>query len=166
MPSGSCCAVSRRWEPRRSVAVSDLFVKRGSFFKPPKGTSLIESRERRKATVAAEEREKDKVRRRDRVCRWPNCENCKAYKPRLEVAHLEAKGMGGDHGTVSTADQMMLLDFLTHQGGKSSLEQHGRMIVPLTDAGTDGPCEFWASDENDQLYLVARERAPFVYERD
>lgn len=134
--------------------------------KPAKGTALIERRQRRKAVAAFEEAEKDKVRRRDRMCRWPHCANCKAFKPRLEVAHANgAKGMGGDHGARSTADQMMLLDYLTHQGGTSSLEQGGRRIVALTDQGTNGPCEFWA-DSKDGWYLVARERAPFVYERD
>jgi len=135
-------------------------------WRPEKGTSLKEARERRKSVKAAEDAAKDAVRKRDRVCRWPNCENCRSFKPRLEVAHLDAKGMGGDHGTVSEPHQMILLDFLTHQGGTSSLEQHGRRIEPLTAAGTNGPCEFWATDENGQWYLVAREQAPFLYERD
>lgn len=136
------------------------------FPKPEKGSSLMERRERRRAIVASEEAEKATVRARDRRCRWPQCEQCRKWQPRLEVAHLDAKGMGGDHGTVSTADAMILLDWLTHQSGPSSLEQHGRKIVPLTDQGTNGPCEFWMHDPKDGWYLVARERAPFVYERD
>lgn len=134
--------------------------------KPAKGTALIERRQRRKEIRAFEDSEKDKVRRRDRICRWPFCANCKAFKPRLEVAHLRAKGFGGDHSTRSAAHQMILLDYLTHQGGTSSLEQHGRRIEPLTPLGTDGPCEFWQTDDHGQEFLVARERAPFVYERD
>ena len=138
----------------------------GALQKPHKGASLIERRTRRKETVAREDAEKAKVRARDRICRWPRCENCRRFKPRLEVAHHRAKGMGGDHGTRSTADQMVLLDVLTHQGGPSSLEQHGRRIEPLTPLGTSGPCEFWSQDDAGDWYLVARERAPFVYERD
>lgn len=133
--------------------------------KPSRGTSLIESRERRKAVVAFEEGEKDRVRARDKRCRWPQCENCKRYQPRLEVAHVRAKGQGGDHGTRSSADQMILLDFLTHQGD-DGLERHQREIVPLTEKGTRGPCEFWATGEDGQLYLVAVEYAPFCYVRD
>jgi hypothetical protein len=136
-----------------------------TFPKPEKGTHWKEGRDRRKAIIAAEEREKDDVRRRDKRCRWPNCENCKTYKPRLEVAHVVAKGMGGDHGTRSTADQMMLLDYLTHQGGGDSVEQHGRRIEPLTAAGTDGPCAFWRVGEDGMEYLVAMERSvggPYV----
>lgn len=133
--------------------------------KPAKGSGLIARLTRRRDAKASEESEKDTVRRRDRICRWPHCEHCKRFKPRLEVAHLRAKGMGGDHGVRSTADQMVLLDYLTHQG-EDGLERHGREIVPLTAAGANGPCEFWATDANGQRYLVAREVAPFVYERD
>jgi hypothetical protein len=136
------------------------------FSKGPKGDSYIKARERRKAIKAAEDAAKDDVRKRDKVCRWPKCRNCAAYKPRLEVAHLDAKGMGGDHGSVSSPDQMILLDYLTHQSGPSSLEQHGRKIVPLTAKGTDGPCQFWAKDENGDWFLVAEEVSIGVYRRD
>ncbi len=139
----------------------------GAFQRPAKGTALMDARQRRHDRTAAEAREKDRVRVRDRICRWPHCENCRRFTPRLEVAHLDAKGMGGDpRGAVTTADQMVLLDYLTHQSGIYSLEQHGRRIEPLTDRGTDGPCEFWQSDGRGGWYLVARERAPFVYEKD
>jgi hypothetical protein len=148
--------------------VANPLLAHGALQKEPKGADLIRRRERKKARVLAEEHEKAKVRVRDRQCRWPHCENCRTYKPRLEVAHLTAKGIGGDpRGEVSTADQMILLDFLTHQSGPLSLEQHGRRIVPLTDRGTSGPCEFWQTDlETGEEFLVARERSPFLYERD
>jgi len=130
--------------------------------KPPKGSALIERKDKRKSVVSLEDAEKAKVRLRDKRCRWPHCANCRTYKPRLEVAHvIEAKKMGGDHGLRSAADQMMLLDCLTHY----DQERHRRMIVPLTADGTHGPCEFWAEDRDAQLYLVARESAPFQYER-
>jgi hypothetical protein len=111
-------------------------------FKPAKGTALIERRTNRKDIVASEEREKAKVRRRDVKCIWPNCENCRSFKPRLEVAHGKAKGMGGDHGERSTADNMSLLDYLTHQGERSIHSGHKR-IRPLTKFGHNGPraCE-------------------------
>lgn len=134
--------------------------------KPERGSSLIASKERRKAIVAAEDAEKDKVRKRDRHCRWPHCANCKKFSPRLEVAHLDAKGMGGDHGTVSTADRLILLDYLTHQGGTSSLEQHGRKIESLTERGTNGPCAFWIADDKGGWILVAEEVSIGVYRRD
>lgn len=134
-------------------------------WKPAKGSGFIAAKTRRKKIVGAEDAEKDAVRDADRRCRWPHCENCRSYRPRLEVAHATAKGMGGDHGTRSDRTQMILLDYLTHQGA-DGLEQHGRRIETLTEAGTRGPCEFWAKDERGEWYLVARELAPFIYERD
>jgi len=135
------------------------------FPKPAKGSAWTERRDRRKAVEASEDAEKQTVRLRDRVCRWPQCGYCRSYKPRLEVAHIKAKGQGGDHGVRSTADQMILLCFLSHQGS-DGLERHERDVRPLTSAGTNGPCEFWQRDALGTWYLVARERAPFVYERD
>ena len=135
--------------------------------KPVKGSVWLEGRARRKAITQREEANKLKVRKRDRMCRWPHCENCKTYKPRLEVAHVTAKGMGGDHGTVSDASHMILIDHLTHQSGPSSLEQHGRRVEPLTDQGTNGPCQFLARDERGEWYVVATEIAVGgPYERD
>lgn len=114
--------------------------------KPAKGTALIARRERRRAILAHERIEKAKVRRRDVVCRWPGCTNCRDYKPRLEVAHLDAKGSGGDHGIRTRADRMVLLCYLTHQG-VVSLHSGDLRIEPLTTRGTDGPCRFWQQTE-------------------
>lgn len=137
------------------------------FAKASKGQSFIDARQRRKDIAAAENAEKDKVRARDKRCRWPHCENCKKWQPRLEVAHLDPKGMGGDPSAVrTTADQMMLLDWLTHQSGPSSLEQHGRKIEPLTDAGTNGPCAFFLADGKGGWVMVAEETSIGVYRRD
>jgi hypothetical protein len=75
--------------------------------------------------------------------------------------------MGGDHGNRSTASQMVLLDRVTHQLGLESLEQHGRRIEVLDPSlGTFGPLAFWQLGDDGQEFLVARELAPFVYERD
>lgn len=128
----------------------------------PKGEDhWLSGRKRRKAIADFEEREKAKVRKRDRICRWPRCANCSGWRPPLEVAHVRAKGMGGDHSERSTADRMILLDKLTHR----EQETHKRDVRPLTNEGTWGPCEFW-QQERDGWFLVARELAPFVYERD
>ena len=84
--------------------------------KPQKGVAVIARKDRQKAIKAFEEAEKRKVRLRDKQCRWPECAYCRSYNTRLEVAHLNDKGMGGDHGERSTADQMILLCWLRHQG--------------------------------------------------
>jgi hypothetical protein len=143
------------------MANPDLPV--GALAKQPKGSRWMELRDKRKGLVKAEDAAKAEVRKRDRICRWPHCQNCRRYKPAFEVAHVvRAKGMGGDHGTVSTPDKMMLLDRITH----GEQERNTRDVRPLTDAGTDGPCEFWSWTAQDGWFLIARETAPFRYDRD
>jgi hypothetical protein len=109
--------------------------------KPAKGSGLIERHTRRLEIRHHERVEKDKARKRDRRgCRWPFCEH-KALKPRIEVAHLDDKGMGGDHSERTTADRLICLCFLHHQGAKS-LHSGDLLIAPQTELGTDGPCMF------------------------
>ena len=111
------------------------------FPKPAKGSHRQSLLDKRAAIRSHEDREKRAVRLRDGgVCRWPFCGE-RGQRWRLEVAHLHAKGMGGDKGTRSTRDQMILLCFNCHQG-PNGLERHGKRITPLTDAGTYGPCKF------------------------
>jgi hypothetical protein len=114
--------------------------------KPAKGTYLIERKDRRRQLDAFEDAEKQKVRARDKYCRWPDCADCRRYKTRLEVAHLSGKKMGGDHGLRSTADNLIVLCFLVHQGPRS-LHSGDRRITPLTTRGTDGPCQFEIATE-------------------
>lgn len=116
--------------------------------KPAKGSALIARREKRKQIDALEDAEKHKVRIRDRMqCRWPACEYCRRYKNlTLHVAHLNDKGIGGDHGIRSTADQMMLLCSLRHEG-PISLHSGDCRITPLTELGANGICKFEINDE-------------------
>ncbi len=131
--------------------------------KPPKGAYWMKRRDDRKALVKQENDAKAEVRRLDVRCRWPHCAYCRTYKPPLEVAHVvRAKGMGSDHGSVSTPAHLMLLDRLSH----SDQEANKRDVRPLTEQGTRGPCEFWQWTPADGWFLVARESAPFRYERD
>lgn len=123
------------------MANPDLAV--GALAKPAKGSALIERKDRAKEIRAHEDAEKAKVRKRDKHCIWPRCENCQVYKPRLECAHGQAKGMGGDHGERSDADNMSYVDYLTHQGPHSIHSGH-RRIRPLdAKLGHNGPraCE-------------------------
>lgn len=134
--------------------------------KPIKGEFLIERKERRRDVVDAEDAQKDLARARDKKrCRYPHCPFCRRFKDlRLEVAHVvQAKGMSGDRtGERSTVDKLMLLCLPIH----ARQERHEIVIIALSATdGTNGPCEFWQEDPRDrQLYLVAREVAPFIYE--
>lgn len=110
------------------------------FPKPEKGTAAKVKRSTRRGVDVSERREKAKVRARDGRCRWPHLLGpCRSS--RLEVAHLRAKGMGGDHGLRSTADQMILLCATMHQGPRS-LHSGDARVVPVTTQGTNGPCKF------------------------
>lgn len=134
--------------------------------KPARGEFLIERKERTRTIADAEDAEKDKCRARDRRCRYPDCPFCRRHKNLIpQAAHVvQAKGMSGDRtGERSTVDKLMLLCPPIH----GLQEQHRIEIVPIdSERGTNGPCEFWREDETRRMFLVAREIAPFEYERD
>jgi hypothetical protein len=86
-----------------------------------------------------EDREKAKVRRRDRSCRFPLC-GCAKLKLPLEVSHNVHKGIGGDPtGERSKADQMIYLCAHRHQHGEISRHKGTVRVRALTDAGMNGP---------------------------
>lgn len=95
--------------------------------------------ETKTARLTRESAAKGAVRRRDRRCRFPLC-GCKKLRLRLEVAHADHKGMGGNPaGDRSTADRMILLCTHRHQDGQVSLHKGTLWARPLTLAGYDGP---------------------------
>jgi hypothetical protein len=82
-------------------------------WKEPRGAYQAEREARKRKRRTFEDEQKDLVRTRDgKRCRWPHCPH---RRLRTEVAHLRAKGMGGDHGLRSTADQMLVLCVAHHQ---------------------------------------------------
>lgn len=129
---------------------------------PPKfgkdGPLQAERHKKRSDRVKHERTEKAKVRVRDKKCRWPNCV-CRSMRLAPEVAHLDDKGMGGDHGNRTKADSMILLCHLKHRG-PTSLHSGDCDIKRLTPAGTNGPCAFYQNG-----FLVGRERSVGVLER-
>ena len=133
--------------------------------KPQKGTAILERRKTRAQIVAHEKEQKAKVVTRDgsKTCRLvPGCQE----REKFETAHVHDKGMGGDRGIRSTADQMVRACFFHHQGGWS-LHSGDLRVELLTDAGTDGPIEVWGTDrERGGEYLVKREVRCGETERD
>ncbi len=126
--------------------------------KPAKGSALLERHARKLAVKTHERQAKQAVRVRDQHrCRWPGCPYGSVSK-RLEVAHLDAKGMGGDHGTRTTPDAMILLCVFHHQGPKS-LHSGDCRIERMTPQGTDGPCAFYELQESGKWSCVGVERA-------
>lgn len=143
-----------------------------AFPKPAKGSSAIDRKARRKQIEQYEDQQKLIVRKRDRICRWPYCRHMKDQAVRLEVAHVEAKKIGGDHGVRSHSGNLMLLCFWHHQADaqpghpEGSIERHDLKIEPLTAEGTNGPCSFYAKDADGRWFVVRQETAPFLYARD
>lgn len=127
-----------------------------TFPKPVRGSYLRERRESRRAVEAAEKANKAKVRARDRGCRWPGCE-CRRLKLPTEVAHLEDKGMGGDHGERSDPSNMIELCVERHRG-TPSLHSGDLRIEPKTSDGANGPCDFYARSGSGRMEMVASER--------
>jgi hypothetical protein len=130
------------------------------------GPTLREERRERKATRLSQEKAaKAEAKRLDGGrCRWPHCV-CKG-KEGTERAHLTAKGMGGTpDGSRNDPRNLISICHDIHRGPRS-LHSGDRKIVPLTDDGARGPCEFWQRDERNDWFLVAREREPHIFERD
>jgi hypothetical protein len=87
----------------------------------------------------------------------PDCEYVRHY--RREIAHARAKGIGGDHGNRSTADQMISGCFMHHQGPRSLHSGHIRIECLEPENGTNGPIETYDREDNtiDVWRLLMRE---------
>lgn len=107
---------------------------------------------------AHERAEKQKVRERDRRCRFPLC-RCHLRRTFCEVSHRFHKGSGGDPtGERSKAELMILLCPARHRTSAWSVDQKTLRWTPLTDAGSDGPVAWAFRDKDGSWVEVARER--------
>ncbi len=132
---------------------------------PKPGPAIFERRLRKAKRATVEDDVKAEVKRLDgHKSRWPHAE---FPKYRLEAAHLAAAGMGGDPKSARmTPENLITLDWLSHRG-PNSLHSGDKRIVPLTNAGTRGPCEFQQRHpKTGKWVVVARERAVGLLERD
>jgi hypothetical protein len=103
---------------------------------------------------------KEKVRVRDRTCRFPFC-ICKQWNLFLEVSHREHKGMGGDpSGERSLPELMILVCNWRHKESPISIDKKQIRAVPLTAAGTNGPVAWEVKDGFYHWRELAREVEP------
>ena len=86
------------------------------------------------------------------MCRWPSC----GSRESIETAHIDDKGMGGDHGERSHRSNMLRLCFDHHQG-RRSLHSKDLRIEKLTEAGAEGPLLFLQADEQRGWLVVGCE---------
>jgi hypothetical protein len=140
---------------------------RDSLVKPSRDKRRRSHEKDRLELEAHEKSEKAKVRRRDKGCRFPQCD-CRRRRPRprLEVSHDAHKGKGGNpSGDRSVAERMILFCVTRHQEGVVS-RHHGTLKTEyLTSRKSDGPLEFWIRFAVSSPWeLLARERSVGVLE--
>ncbi len=120
-------------------------LERNAPAKPAHGSARRERIRRALKREDKEEAVKRAVRRRDGHCRWPHLtrdERELCARTRREVAHVFAKGMGGDPQLLRTTRELMVwVDVDVHQGPQSFHAQN-RRVVFLTPKKTDGALAF------------------------
>lgn len=109
-------------------------------FPKPTGSRKVARANKRITLKTAEDKQKDKVRVRDRRrCRFPRC-GCKRFNLALHVSHQHHKGMGGNPaGDRSTTDQMVLVCSARHRENEFAIDRGTIRWRALTDKGADGP---------------------------
>ena len=137
----------------------------GSLFKASRGSLVLEREQAAKDAEALEKREKAKARKRDKRavgglgCRWPEPHICRGG---VEAAHLVDKSRGG----ANAAENLVSLCAWLHRRGPESIHGKQLKIEKETSAGADGPLSFWRKTLDGTFYLVKREIAPGIIERD
>lgn len=130
--------------------------------KPAKGEAWLESKKRSRERKAAEDAVMASVRKQDGQCRYPLCAH-RTKKPRLECAHMEHRGMGGNPtGDKTQPEKLITLCFIDH----GAFDRGELDIIPLSaDKGTRGPCSWHVlNKESGKFVHVASEKALGVSE--
>lgn len=127
--------------------------------KPARGTRVLD-RERDQANALKLEREQKAIaKKRDGRCRWPEEHKCRFE---LEAAHILDASLGG---LMNAANLVMLCGWI-HRRGPESIHGKQLRIDVETARGAWGPLSFWKQDAAGVYYMVAREKAAGVVEKD
>lgn len=114
-------------------------------FKPTKAEARAEKQASKDAVVEKESRNKSAARKRDGwMCRFPRC-GCHAKRLHPEVAHIEGKKMGGDHGERSTAVNLICLCAGRHRESLISLHAGTLRCELLTVKGANAKVRWWVN---------------------
>lgn len=130
-----------------------------TFWKPARGSYVLEREKNRAEAADIERKAKAKAKRRDGRCRWPEPHKCLGG---LESAHIVDASLGG---AMATENLVTLCAWLHRRGPESIHGKHIKIEKETTD-GADGALSFWRRLLSGEWYLVARERSPFILERD
>lgn len=133
-----------------------------SLVKPCRGSVVMKREDDRAELLKIEKREKAAVKKRDGRCRWPLKHKCRGG---LEAAHIRDASLGGEmHRT-----NLVTLCAWIHRSGPSTIHSKDFQIRCESAAGAEGPLSFWRLNNfvpEHGYYLITRETAPFIYERD
>lgn len=111
--------------------------------KPERGAAALERHAEKVKRKSHEKQVKAEVRKRDgKGCRWPKCPYWKRGV-RVEAAHLEPAGMGGDPQGLRMRTDNLIRMCLTHHRENYSLHTVDLKIEPMTWKGADGPVTFY-----------------------
>jgi hypothetical protein len=122
--------------------------------KPLKGSAKLERRDKVNKRHRVEQAEMQAAKKRDGgKCRFPHC---RLKELVVDAAHLEHRGPGGNPaGDRTKVDSVISLCRQHH----SMFDRHDMAITPLTERGTDGPCEFrWRDGHDGPMTRYAVER--------
>lgn len=134
--------------------------------KPARGSAILAREEAEAVAVKKEREQKGAAKKRDGRCRWPEPHKCRGGE--LEAAHIQDASLGG---AMDAANLLTCCPWI-HRRGPESIHGKQLKVEAETERGAWGPLSFWRqTGEFDDLgqptyYLIRRETAPFVYERD
>lgn len=128
--------------------------------KPLRGSRVLAKEADDAAFLALERRVKTAVKKRDGRCRWPEKHKCRCG---LEAVHVK------DASLLGPMIEWNLVTFCgwIHRRGPESI--HGKQLKVIRETPKDAKVplfSFWRQDDRGEYFLIAREIAPFVYERD
>lgn len=128
--------------------------------KPARGSAILQREKDAAEALKLEIAQKGIAKRRDGRCRWPEKHKCRGGE--LEAAHIKDASLGGE---MDAANLVTLCPWI-HRRGPQSI--HGKQLRVQVESprGAWGALSFWKQDETGQYYMVAREVAPFRFERD
>lgn len=128
-------------------------------WKPARGSLTLEREELKAKALKLEREEKGAAKKRDGRCRWPGEHKCRGG---LEAAHIRDASLGG---LMDRANLILVCSWI-HRRGPESIHGKQLQVCCETPSGAQGPLSFWRKGEGGAFYLVAREIAPFIYEKD
>lgn len=112
----------------------------GPHFKGSSTSPRVEKRQEKAETKAAEEKNKRKVRTRDKGCRFPLC-GCRKLKIQPHVSHSQHKGMGGNPAGDRSAPELLIhLCACRHRENRISIDKGTLRWRELEKGkGSEGP---------------------------